>query len=275
MSDASPPLIIVLLLGVTALVGWILFSVWRSRQRASRFSEPFPPEWRSFLEQSVPLYQRMPNDLRTKIEPVVRAFLHDVEFIGCNGLVVTDEMRLTVAVQACLLVVARDPHAYSSLHSVLLYPEEFIVRESDEDESGIVTEGESVLSGQSLDTSRIVLSWPDVQDHGTDGEVYNVVLHEFAHYLDNAVDGTLTDTGSRREAFEAWHKVLDSEYQSLCDAIDRGDDTLIDPYGAESTIEFFAVATETFFERPHDMQRLHPALYAKLASFYGLNPANW
>jgi MtfA peptidase len=89
------------------------------------------------------------------------------------------------------------------------------------------------------------------------------------------VDGTLTDTGSRREAFEAWHDVLDREYQALCDAIDRGDDTLIDPYGAESTAEFFAVATETFFERPGQMQRLHPALYAELASFYGLNPADW
>lgn len=275
MSEPSLPLIVTLALGVAALIGWILFSAWRTRQRASRFSEPFPPEWRSLLRHSVPLYQRMPSELRAKLEPVVRAFLHDVEFIGCNGLVVTDDMRLTVAAQACLLVVARDPHAYASLHSVLLYPEEFVVKETDQDDDGIVHEGESVLSGQSVDTSRIVLSWPDVLDHGTDGEVYNVVLHEFAHYLDNAVDGMLTDTGSRREAFEAWHQVLDTEYQSLCDAVDRDEETLIDPYGAESTIEFFAVATETFFERPLDMQHLHPALYAKLASFYGLSPATW
>jgi Mlc titration factor MtfA (ptsG expression regulator) len=282
-SSADPPpvsepqlfLAFVLTLGTAALVGWMLWHTIRARRRKSRFAEPFPPEWRALLEHALPLYRRMPRDLRTRLEPVVRAFLSDVEFIGCRGLQVTDEMRLVIATQACLLIVARDPHAYDSLGSVLLYPNEFIVKETDEDETGVVHEGESVLTGQSVDTSQIVLSWRDVQASSTEDEIYNVVLHEFAHFLDNSVDGTLTDTGSRREAFEAWHDLLDREYQALCDAVDRGDETLIDPYGAESTAEFFAVATETFFEEPGQMQRLHPALYASLASFYGLNPADW
>lgn len=268
-------LVIVLLAGTTAFVSWIVWNILRARRRKSRFAEPFPPEWRALLECSLPLYRRLPHDLRTRLEPVVRAFLADVEFIGCRGLQVTDEMRLVIATQACLLIVVRDPHAYASLGSVLLYPDEFIVKETDQDEAGVIHEGESVLSGQSVDTSQIVLSWPDVQASDTADEIYNVVLHEFAHFLDNSVDGTLTDTGSRRELFEAWHAVLDREYEALCDAVDRGDDTLIDPYGTESTAEFFAVATETFFEQPSQMQRLHPALYGALASFYGLNPADW
>ena len=275
MSESQLALAIVVAVGALAIVAALVWGSVRKRRRTAQFGEPFPAEWRALLERSLPLYQRMPADLRLRLEPVVRAFLTDVRVVGCRGLAVTDEMRLVIAIQACLLIVARDIHAYASLGSVLLYPDEFVVNQTDEDEAGVITEGESVLSGQSVDTSQIVLSWQDVQDHGTDTEIYNVVVHEFAHFLDNAVDGTLTDTGSRREEFESWHELLEREYQALCDAVDRDDDTLIDPYGAESTVEFFAVATEAFFERPAELKRLHAALYAALATFYGLDPASW
>jgi Mlc titration factor MtfA (ptsG expression regulator) len=275
VSESQLALAIILSLGVLALAGALIWGVVRARRRATQFSEPFPAEWRAQLARSLPLYQRMPPDLRLKLEPVVRAFLTDVRFIGCRGLEVTDEMRLVIALQACLLIVERDPRAYESLGSVLLYPDEFVVNQTDEDEAGVVTEGASVLSGQSLDTAQIVLSWQDVQDHGSDDEIYNVVVHEFAHFLDNALDGTLTDTTAGREDFEAWHHLLEREYQALCAAVERGADTLIDPYGAESTIEFFAVATEAFFEEPTELRRLHSALYTELATFYGLDPASW
>jgi MtfA peptidase len=275
VTQSQLALSLVLLVGVLAIVGLLLWAPLRERRRAARFSQPFPPEWCAFLEQSVPLYRRMPADLRAKLEPAVRAFLDDVEIVGCRGLTVTDEMRLAIAVQACVLIVARDPKAYSSLGTVLLYPDEFVVNEAEQDEAGVITEGESVLSGQSVDTSQIVLSWQDVQASSAENEIYNVVLHEFAHFLDNSVDGTLTDTGSKRAAFEAWHELLDREYQALCDAVDRGEEPLIDPYGSESTAEFFAVATETFFEAPSELRHEHPALYAGLADFYGLDPAGW
>jgi Mlc titration factor MtfA (ptsG expression regulator) len=275
LTQSQLALAVIVSLGVLALAGVLIAGAVRARRRAARFSEPFPPEWRALLERAVPLYRRIPPDLRLKLEPVVRTVLTDVRFVGCRGLQVTDEMRLVIAVQACLLIVARDPRAYESLGSVLLYPDEFVVNQTDEDEAGVITEGASVLSGQSVDTAQIVLSWQDVQDHGADDEIYNVVVHEFAHFLDNALDGTLTDTTSGREDFEAWHDLLDREYQTLCDAVERGEDTLIDPYGAESTIEFFAVATEAFFEQPVNLKRLHPALYAELATFYGLDPAAW
>ncbi len=275
MNESQLALAVIVSLGVAAIGSMLLWGLMRAHRRAARFGEPFPPEWRCLLEEALPLYRRMPPELRLRLEPVVRAFLADVEFVGCRGLGVTQEMRLVIAIQACLLIVARDPGAYASLSTVLLYPDEFIVKETDEDDAGVVHEGESVLSGQSVDVSQIVLSWQDVQEHGAEGEILNVVVHEFAHFLDNSVEGTLTDTGSRRAAFEAWHALLDREYQALCDAVDRGADTLIDPYGTESTAEFFAVATETFFEAPARMQRLHPALYDGLASFYGLDPAGW
>jgi Mlc titration factor MtfA (ptsG expression regulator) len=275
VSESQLSLALVLSAGILAITGLLLWRAMRQRRRAAEFSQPFPQEWRALLDRSLPLYKRIPHDLRLKLEPVVRAFLADVRFVGCQGLEVTDDMRLVIATQACLLIVARDPRAYESLSSVLIYPDKFVVKEADEDEAGVVTEGESVLSGQSFDTARIVLSWLDVQESGVEGDAYNVVLHEFAHYLDNSVDGTLTDTGSRREAFEAWHDVLSREYDYLCAALDRGDETLIDPYGAEHPAEFFAVATETFFEQPLQMRLRHALLYSELKHFYGLDPASW
>jgi Mlc titration factor MtfA (ptsG expression regulator) len=247
----------------------------RARRRRQAIAQPFPQVWRELLAARVPLYRRMPVLLRHALEPHMRTFLRKVRFVGCNGLVVTDEMRIVVAFQACLLVSQRDPGAYSPLYSVLLYPDEFVVPDRDEDEIGVVTEGESVLSGQTIDTARIVLSWRDVQASGAGEDAYNVVLHEFAHYLDHSVEGAISVAPSRRRALAEWHRVLEHEYETLCAAVDRGEPTLIDPYGAEELAEFFAVATETFFERPQDFERQHPEFYGSLRDFYGLDPARW
>jgi MtfA peptidase len=264
-------------LGAALLVGAYLQ---RRRRLWQRLAAPFPAEWRALLERSVPLYARMPVVLRRQLEAPVRAFLQRVAFIGCNGLVVTDAMRLVIAVQACLLIVARNARSYAGLFSVLLYADEFVVPEEDVDDAGVVTQGERALSGQTIATDRIVLSWRDVQEPSPAGEAYNVVLHEFAHFLDHAADGALTSRTAAHGARSAgglarWHDVLEREYRRLCAAVDRGADTLIDPYGSEDPAEFFAVATETFFEQPRELQRRHPPLYAALHNFYQLDPAGW
>jgi Mlc titration factor MtfA (ptsG expression regulator) len=269
-------LTVVALVGGTAAL--VIAAIWlqaKFTRRAATLAQPFPPAWRVLLESSLPLYSRIPPALRTRLEPLVRAFLGDVRFVGCNGLVVTDEMRLVIATQACLLVVERNPQAYHDLMSVLLYPEEFVVNRTAEDEAGVVTEFEDVLSGESQDTSKIVLSWRDIKEPAAHGEIVNVVLHEFAHYLDNSVDGAFTDIEDRREALEAWHDVLESEFNAHCDALEAGEPTLIDPDGAEHPAEFFAYATEVFFEAPQPMQSRHPHLYEGLKSAYGLDPAAW
>jgi len=227
------------------------------------------------LERALPLYSSMPRELRERLEPHIQAFLFDIEFVGCNGLEITDEIRVTIAAQACLLTLSHDPSVYSSLHSVLVYPEEFVVEEQEVDDAGVVSEGSRALSGQTLDTAAIVLSWSDVLESRRSEEPYNVVLHEFAHYLDHSVDGALTRLDSRHRALESWHAIIQREYDALCDAVERDEPTLIDPYGAEDPAEFFAVATETFFEAPLDMRELHPQLYEELKGFYGLDPAAW
>jgi MtfA peptidase len=274
-SNVRVALVVGAIVAVLAVLAFLRLR--RARRLALAFGEPFSAEWRAILERSVPLYSRMPRELRLRLEPVVRAFLARIRFVGCQGLEVTDEMRLTVAVQACLLIVENDPNAYAGLHSVLLYPDEFVVQESDEDEAGVVTEGERVLSGQTFDTARIVLSWRDVQESGAEGEAYNVVLHEFAHYLDHSIDSALTERGSTfsTRALDSWHETLEREYDALCNAVERGEQTVIDPYGAEHLAEFFAVATETFFEQPRSLREAHPRLYGELQRFFALDPAAW
>lgn len=246
-----------------------------SRLRTGRRSEAFPAEWRAILRSSLPLYARMPESVRSSLEPLVLEFLRKVRFVGCDGLVITDEMRLVVAAQACLLIAGHRVTPYEELMSVLLYPDEFVVNRTTEDEAGVVTEFEDVLSGESHDTSRIILSWRDIKEPLEEGGLCNVVLHEFAHYLDHSVDGAFTDVDDRNESLKDWHAVLAAEFDAHCERVEAGEETLIEPDGAEHPSEFFAYATEVFFEAPLELKERHPQLYEGLKTAYGLDPATW
>lgn len=249
--------------------------VLRARRRERALRAPFPPEWRALLGARVPLWRRLPTAERERVEYTARRFLRRVAFVGCGGLELTDEMRLIVAAQAAMLAAHRDPGAYDGLYAVLIYPDEFVVEERDEDEYGLVTEGRRALSGQTVDVARILLSWADIEAGLAGDDGYNVVLHEFAHHLDHALDGALTDGGAAAPGAARWHDVLQAEYDALCDAVDRDEGTLIDPYGTEDLTEFFATATEVFFERAAAFRAAHPRLHAELCRFYGVDPADW
>jgi Mlc titration factor MtfA (ptsG expression regulator) len=198
-------------------------------------------------------------------------FIAEKEFIGCNGLVVTDEMRATIAAMACVLVLGRRGH-YDQLHSMLVYPTPFWVEDEVEDEAGVVEKRRRVLSGEAWESSRIILSWEDVLEAAHHpGEGYNVALHEFAHYLD--AEGLGLAAGDRPLA--AWADELADEFDALIAAVERGEHTFLDPYAAEDEAEFFAVATEDFFERPVELLDAHPRLYQLLQEFYALDPAGW
>ncbi len=235
----------------------------------------FPDGWRELLASSLPLYTRMPEDLRTRLEPLVRRFIDDVRFVGCDGLEVTAEMRLVIATQACLLIAENDQTAYRDLMSVLVYPDAFVINREDEDEAGVVTQYEDVISGESVETARVLLSWRDVQERPEDGEILNVVLHEFAHYLDHSVDGVFTDLEGRNKNLEDWHAILEREFNAHVEAVERDEPTLIHPDGADHPAEFFAYSTEVFFEAPRELLARHPDLYAGSQTSYGLDPAGW
>ena len=260
-----------------AVLGWLLGSPWwRQRQRAARMAQPLGPDSRSIIARNVPAARRLPVELRSRLDGLVGSFLAEKEFIGCNGLVVTEEIRVTIAALACLLVLGRRGH-YDELHSILVYPTAFWVEDEFEDEAGVVEQRRRILSGEAWEASRIILSWEDVTEAArAPGEGYNVALHEFAHYLDAEGLGLARPPApARARSTDAWASDLAAEFDALLDAVDRGEDTFLDPYAAEDEAEFFAVATEDFLERPAGLRAAHPGLYGLLREFYGLDPASW
>ena len=244
----------------------------RARRRARAFAQSLPAIMQAAINRNVPIVRALPAPLARRLEGLVLTFLREKTFVGCNGLELTDEIRATIAAQACLLLLGRAGH-YDDLRSVLVYPGAFWVEDEVHDDDGIVTRRRRELSGEAWDSQRIILSWEDVAETAqrpADG--YNVVLHEFAHYLD--AEGRGLAAGSARTP-EAWHAELVAEYEALCEAVDRGEETFLDPYAAEDEVEFFAVASEEFIECPVELRAAHPALYHLLRDFYGTDPAQW
>jgi MtfA peptidase len=228
------------------------------------------------LERNVPLYLLLPQHLRQELYGRINIFLGEKEFIGCGDLEITDEIRLTIAGNASILLLGHDRHCFPGFTSILVYPDTYVAKEINYD--GLVeTHEDSARAGESWHRGPVVLSWADVlRDTLDQNDGHNVVLHEFAHKLDEEneiMDGlpVLRDTTHYRK----WAEVLTREYDSLQNSIDRGTDTVLDDYGAYSPPEFFAVATETFFEQPLRMKNKLPELYEQLKIFYNLDPAAW
>lgn len=218
------------------------------------------------LEERVRLWRRLPPGLRARLAERAEAFLRRVPFTPAGGLGIDDGMRWVIAAQACLVTLGHPDDGYESLHGITLHPDEFVVEESFEDEdTGVVTEGWRALSGLSIDGDRIVLSWRDVEEAELRDDGYNVVIHEFTHFLEQTRPGG--DPAART--------ALETAYEALCDAVDRGEETLLDPYGAEDLTEFLAVAAELFFSLPQALRAQHPDLYAVLATSFALDPADW
>lgn len=267
----------------TAVLAWLIaVPWWRHRQRAARMAVPLTAEFRAIIERNVPVARPLPAALSEKHEALVGVFLAEKQFVGCNGLAINDEIRVTIAALACLLVIGRRGH-YDELQSVLVYPTAFWVEDEVEDEAGVVGRRRRILSGEAWQSSRVILSWEDVAEaRDFPGEGYNVALHEFAHYLDAEGRGLqapppVADAGGGGSvrSLDAWSHDLAFEFERHLDAVDRGADTLIDPYAAEDESEFFAVVTEEFYERPRELLGRHPRLYALLQEFYAVDPARW
>jgi hypothetical protein len=263
----------ILAVACVVLAGLVVPPLWRKRRRRRASEASLPAPMRAAIERHVPALSVLPPAERRRLEGLVVAFLAEKHFVGCNGLAITDEVRATIAAQACLLLLGRRPESlYDELQSILVYPGAFWVEDEVQDDDGLVTRRRRELSGEAWDSHRIILSWEDIADGAQQPAAgYNVVLHEFAHYLDAEGLG-LADT--TRDA-AAWHRELMAEYASLCEAVERGDETWLDPYGAEDETEFFAVVTEEFVECPVELREVHPRLYALMRDFYGIDPAAW
>lgn len=253
----------------------MVFGFLKSRRRATLRAQPVPPEWRHIAERNLPVFRRLTAADQEELLSHVQVFVAEKHFEGCGGLALTDEIRVTIAAQACLLLLHRETDYYPRLRSILVYPSGYTANEEQHVEGGIWEEGAEDRLGHTQQQLRaLVLAW-DSARHGaldpTDGE--NLVLHEFAHQLDFEDASTNgTPVLESRAEYLAWGRVMSEEFEALRSAEEAGEATLIDQYGTENPAEFFAVVTEAFFERPHALRSRHPALYERLASFYRQDP---
>jgi Mlc titration factor MtfA (ptsG expression regulator) len=247
---------------------------WRLKRVLRR---PLSPEMLALLQRNIPIYRNMAPALQQQLHKLVQQFLHQKKFIGCEGQEIDDEVRVTIAGQACLLLLNRHTRVYPGLHSVLVYPTAFLVPRTHVDAAGVVTETRQDLLGESWGDGRVVLSWDHVRRGAhdwTDGQ--NVVLHEFAHQLDSesGSNNGAPYLGSK-SSYRSWSEVLSRDFANLrADAMFQ-QHSVLDHYGATSPAEFFAVATETFFEKPYQLAERHPALFSEFEKYYRVDPREW
>ena len=248
---------------------------WRKRKRAKWMEQGLPDASWSLIEQRVPMVGRYNSEERLRLGGITRTLLEEKRFEGCAGFVITDEVRLTIGVQAAMLILNRPDDFYSSLRSVLVYPAGYIARFEEPEDGGIITEVEEERLGEAWPEGSVVLSWADVLLGAADeDDGRNVVFHEFAHLLDGRtgeMDG-LPDLAGSVDPRE-WARVMNREYRRLSRAVRRGQAAALDEYGASHPAEFFAVATELFFERPCLARGTYPEMYRLLVQFYRQDPA--
>jgi Mlc titration factor MtfA (ptsG expression regulator) len=245
----------------------------KARRKALR-ARPMSTEWRAIIGRNVPYVTRLEAGDRRELEELALVFMAEKRFEGCGGLSITDEMRVTIATQACILLLHRETDVYPDLETILVYPHPYRAREQ-RTVGQVVLESEGARLGESWERGVVVLAWDHV-NAATHPIVagHNLVLHEFAHQLD-AEDGVMNGAPplGTPARYATWARILGDEYADLATRLREGKKSDVDRYGSTSPAEFFAVITEMFFERPAQMSRSHADLYAALTAFYRQDPA--
>ena len=230
-------------------------------------------QWQT-AEARLPFLAHLTPTERRQLRVLALDFIRSKSWQGVQGLVLTLEMQLEIALQACLLILKRPPGEYDGWVEIIVYPGDFVIPREEMDEHGVVHEYDDTVLGEAWDGGPLLLSWQQVEHGETiadDG--INVVIHEFAHKLDMATgeaDGVppLPDAAARRR----WIAAFEPAYLDFCKRVDAGEDTLIDPYASTAPAEFFAVLSEVFFEQPAVLRNEYPAVYTELTTFYGQTP---
>ncbi len=246
---------------------------WR-RERVLRRAAIPDTLWRQAVE-ALPFLATYTTDELARLRERVVLFLDSKSIVGARGHEVTPLQRVVIAIEACVLVLNLDSSYYDGWENVIVYPDEFVPGWEWEDEAGVVHRNEGPLAGEAMPGGPVVLSWPDVEA-SADWEScgMNLVMHEFAHKIDmrngdaNGCPPLPADMSQKQ-----WRATLEAAFEHFGARVDRGEQTAIDPYAADSPAEFFAVLSEVFFAEPALLAAEYPDVYAQFSAFYRQDPA--
>ncbi len=246
------------------------------RRRHKLLATPLDPDTRALMHDAASITATLPRALVPAHEGAVQVLLAEKHWEGAGGLELTDTMRLAIAGQAALLQLRPDADHFPDLDTVLVYPEAFVVDHEVHDEDGFVHGGEDELAGESWQRGVVILSWQDVTDESRRRDGYNVVLHEFAHQLDEQTgEAGGTPLLPDGEMAARWTEAFGAAYERHRTLCRRRREVLFDENAAENPAEFFATAIELFFEFPRDLAKEYPAVQGLLAEYLALDPATW
>lgn len=253
----------------------MVFSFLRNRRRKSLLAQPLPESQRKIIERNVAVFALLSPAEQQKLIAAARIIAAERPFVSCGGQQISDEVKLTIAAQAAMLLLGEDGYYFDKVPSILVYPMAYARRHSLGSTSPV--DEDAGMLGESWQRGSIVLSWPAVLSGGRDAtDGHNLVLHEFAHHLDS-LDGEMGGLPPlpTHEVEKRWLEVFGREYDRLCREVELGQLTLLDPYGTTNKAEMFAVSSECFFEKPIAMREQHPELYDVFREFYKLDPTVW
>jgi Mlc titration factor MtfA (ptsG expression regulator) len=251
----------------------MIFNWLRHRRRQKLLTEPFAPDWLPYLHQNVPLYATLSEAEQARLRDLLRIFVVEKEWEGCGGFTITDEVRVTIAALACVLVVGLEDNCFERVQTVLVYPDAYVAPKNAA-ANGLLVE-DSPRLGEAHYRGPVILTWAQIMAEAHRPDLgRNVVLHEFAHQLDmlnGLADGTpiLAD----EQQYERWRIVMTREYHRLIQDAEAGRPTLLDDYGATDEAEFFAVVVECFFLQPRALRERHHQMYSVLRDYFGQDPA--
>ncbi len=245
------------------------------RKRARLLQEPFPAAWDECLQRNVAIYSFLAPEKQERLCELLHIFVAERRWEGCGGQTITDEIKVTIGALACILLLGMEHDYFSQVPSILVYPTAFMAGEAHPIRAGVIHEEGVGLVGEAWRHGPVILAWDNVlADARTTGIGRNLVFHEFAHQIDFQGEWPHRATRAEmRSLSRRWNKVMTAEYEKLIQDAEEGRATLLDEYGATDPAEFFAVATECFFEQPARLRRRHPRLYSLLRDFYGQDPA--
>jgi len=250
-----------------------MFNWFKNRRRKRILSTPWPSAWDSILSNNVGHFEGLSSDEKHKLKNTTRIIMSETHWEAHDGLVMSDEIQVTIAATAALLLLGVDGFYFDHVNTVIVFPQP-IRRET---QHGLVVGRESHSAGEAWQSGQVVLSWQDVlSDSRNPADGRNLVIHEFAHCLDG-LDGEMGGSLHFDDSATAkrWEQVCNSEFEALSVAAEHGESTLLDHYGATNLAEFFAVSSETFFEQPRQLKEQHEELFELLVKYYHVDPSEW